>query len=1114
MLRRMLFIGIGGSGGKTLRFIRRDLDWQLRRRGWVHGLPRGWQFLHIDVPTIPDGNDADLPPQLPAAQYLGLATKGTTFNTLDSTLVPHNASERLLEGCIGWRPNPLLATNIDPTVGAGQYRAIGRAIAVTRIATIRDRINERVAELQSHGSVEQLNEVAALFGAVADGPTPPPMAVVVSSMSGGSGAGSFLDVCNVLQAEGDWRASCLALLFTPDVFGSLGGAASGGIQANALASISELLASYWWNREEANPDADLYQPAGITRDAFRKIGPRYPFIVGASNGSVQFSGQQSMYAAVGSALAALAASEIAQDQFSAYLLGNWFQAADEVADNLRWKLKPGGETPLSSLGFARVGMGRDRFARYAAERLARGAVERILRGHWNQEVYSGNLTAEAALAEAANRRFEGFLAASHLNERGKEHDDVITALRPEGREASLNEVVRKVRSDAVGDSPTGLRPADLAGRMIGSFELFTRSFAAEDTAAMRVRAQTWCDEMPERIVRVVAEEIGVSGGYVAVELIDRLIAETIEVAGQLNVGERQQFEHWATKLDEAVRGELDKFDGEYMQPNNPQIEQAVRRGSKTLEWKQEAVLCGLASELMIDLAHNFLRPLNQFLRVALDNLATEDQPREGADHSVIRQWPEPDKAYVPPGFRPAENERLVDQVSEFPEIFDEKLVATFTVDGRKPLAGPSRDRAVAEIVAGSADVIGLGAPIRSSGWVPKALGQAAKTAQFEIDLTATDLLTRAQTWVRIPNSVLGVYTAESLRDYLDATKAGAEIGAREARFRDAFSEALSLSRPLVDIDNALASAIHDLSEVEVRYIVSEIPLGGLPIWDRLDEVLAAANLNAVQRGAFSEALTQGAQQEIEIITALKHPMHAPVFRSLMAPIAQNWRQQDSESDRASFWHWRRSRPLAGAVPVRSADRTDMVRGWFLARALGQLEWDPDFQEPVRIYDSVQQRWRNFPHPLLVVDVVHDRELLPAVLESMPLVMLEISEQRTTEPIEPYWWLRDYGTNARKYVRRWIDRGEITNGASPPSAVLPQAARAGQSAGPTDERRDLLVTWFKNRQHLYVEQHCAQPMTVQGFFEQPSIRELRTDVVAAFESLILFASEATVDVERD
>lgn len=1114
MLRRMLFIGLGGSGGKTLRFIRRDLEWQLRRRGWSQGLPRGWQFLHIDVPTIPDGNEADLPPQLPAAQYLGLATKGTNFATLDSTLVPHNAGERLLEGCLGWRPNPVLAANIDPTVGAGQYRAIGRSIAVTRISTIRDRINERVAELNSHGSVEQLNEIAALFGAETDNAAPVPMAIVVSSMSGGSGAGSFIDVCNVLQAEGDWRSNCLSILFTPDVFGSLGGAASGGIQANALASVSELLAAYWWTREEANADADLYQPAGIVRDAFRKVGPRYPFIVGASNGNVQFAGQQSMYAAIGSALSALTLSEVAQDQFNAYLLGNWFQGADEIADNLRWKLKPGGETPLSSLGFARVGMGRDRFARYASERLARGAVERILRGHWTQDVYAGNLTPQAALTEAANRRFEHFLAASGLYERGEDHNDVIDALRAETREESLADLGRKVRANSVGDGQSEINPNQLATQMIGTFEMFGRSFATEDSAAMRVRAQRWSEDIPNRIIGVVADEIGVSGGNVAVELVERLINETTEVASELRLGEKPQFERWATMLDEAVRGELDKFDGSLMQVNNPQIDAAVKRGQQTLGWKQEADLRGLAADLMVDLANNFLQPLSRYLRAALDHLAGEDQPSEGVDHSVIRQWPEPDKAYVPPSFDPAENERLIDQVGEFPAIFDEKLITTYTVDGRAPLAVQARDRAIASIIAGERGVAGLGSPIRTTGWTPAVLGQAAKVAQFEIALAADDVLGRAQTWVRVPNTVFGIYTAESLRDFLDGAKAGAEIGARESRFHAAFSEALSLARPLVDIDHALANAIHDLSDVEVRYIVSEIPLGGLPIWERLDEVLAAANLNAVQRGAFSEALTQGAQQEIEIITALKQPMHAPVFRSLMAPIAQNWRQQSTEEGRASFWHWRRSRPLTGAVPVRSSDRTDMVRGWFLARALGQLDWDPDFLGPVKVYDNVQQQWRNFPHPLLVADVERDQELLPAVLESMPLVMLEISEQRNIEPIEPYWRLRDYGTNARKYVRRWIDRGEITDGSGPPSTVMPNVTRAGSPSGAPDERRQLLADWFRNRQRLYVEEHCAMPMTVQAFFEQPSIRELRSDVVAAFDTLVQFASEATADVERD
>ena len=73
MLRPFLLIGVGGSGGKTLRVVRENLEWELRRAGWPEeeGFPKAWQFLQIDVASAPDGDDPDLPPQLPAGELPG-----------------------------------------------------------------------------------------------------------------------------------------------------------------------------------------------------------------------------------------------------------------------------------------------------------------------------------------------------------------------------------------------------------------------------------------------------------------------------------------------------------------------------------------------------------------------------------------------------------------------------------------------------------------------------------------------------------------------------------------------------------------------------------------------------------------------------------------------------------------------------------------------------------------------------------------------------------------------------------------------------------------------------------------------------------------------------------
>ena len=63
MFSRFLFIGLGGSGGKTLRFIKRDLLALMEKHGIENPkIPDAWQFLNFDTPTNPDGKDIVLLP--------------------------------------------------------------------------------------------------------------------------------------------------------------------------------------------------------------------------------------------------------------------------------------------------------------------------------------------------------------------------------------------------------------------------------------------------------------------------------------------------------------------------------------------------------------------------------------------------------------------------------------------------------------------------------------------------------------------------------------------------------------------------------------------------------------------------------------------------------------------------------------------------------------------------------------------------------------------------------------------------------------------------------------------------------------------------------------------
>ena len=74
-LGRYLFIGLGGSGGKTLQYLHNNLS--LKLASVNKPMPKGWQFLWFDVPQNPDSleSGSGIKP-LPEKYYVPLTNIG------------------------------------------------------------------------------------------------------------------------------------------------------------------------------------------------------------------------------------------------------------------------------------------------------------------------------------------------------------------------------------------------------------------------------------------------------------------------------------------------------------------------------------------------------------------------------------------------------------------------------------------------------------------------------------------------------------------------------------------------------------------------------------------------------------------------------------------------------------------------------------------------------------------------------------------------------------------------------------------------------------------------------------------------------------------------------
>src|SRR5580693_1971564 len=196
-MRRFLVVGCGGSGGATLAYMMDQLRSELHAAG-VDRLLAGWQFVYIDVPSAAESGPeglANVPAQ--GGTYIGCGPQGSSYAVLDNAVSQRLAADGALDTIATWAPRqPDQVTN-PISAGAGQYRAVGRMITLSKAAEIRARLQAAWDELYRVETISQMASVS-VPGMGRFDPNEPPLVLVVSSMAGGAGASMALDVCRLL----------------------------------------------------------------------------------------------------------------------------------------------------------------------------------------------------------------------------------------------------------------------------------------------------------------------------------------------------------------------------------------------------------------------------------------------------------------------------------------------------------------------------------------------------------------------------------------------------------------------------------------------------------------------------------------------------------------------------------------------------------------------------------------------------------------------------------------------------------------------------------------------------------------------------------------------------
>jgi hypothetical protein len=1043
MYKKYVFIGLGGSGGKTLRFMKNELRrWMDDNGAAGMPIPDAWQFLHIDTPTVPDGTGmATGIPMLDQDEYLGLVGPGVSFSQvgtiLDSQKVLHDEIQT-------WRVEPA-ALGVPIAEGAGQFRAVGKMISLAYLQTIRNRIDMARNRVSQAGSLVELSELYSKITGERPEKDSDTVFVIISSLAGGTGAGLLFPVTDLLRAlDPVSGANSIGLLFTPEVFASLATSMTMGVQPNSLAAISELLNGYWWGGSHNSDTATLVAPKNLPSlqfagapTAIDRSGPRFPFLIGRTGAAgVAFDTPEDLYQMVGRALVSWVADPAMADELVAYVKANWENAAVNHAQgdvlvggttgfNVGSLAHETGYPCISGIGFSRLGIGSDWFERYSSRRIAYDALRHIARAHIDSHAaksFAQQLNSQdpTEVAEAlAKQQMSFFLTSCGLSEFGPNDNQIQDALRPK------SEVQLKADNRTSAEELAGLTSAvqktsqEWLREIRNSIGNVLNDYPKRYQTALDQSVLEWVFDMPSKVLKETELLIARSGLKVASAVL-RLATQHLvsNVVPELNNVDYNDYSRWGNSWQDAVDKTLAGMTGR-QQSNDQRLLDALLEGLRYGEYQGDALIAARAAALVEDFAENFIRPLSE----ALEHAAT----LANDDLGQVSGWPEWTAINPPAELCPPVSEFVLIQPNEYSKIFEDLLERTTNPDRSSTARDIVRmDVLSAEFVHQWIDnntrpekeVSHLLALKVEKPWWP---GHALVTlevkpqsrAAFKVAERSSDLVQRAEAWLHRPLTPFADLLECGLRSYLadtttykDGTTSEHVYRERQDRFAAQLQAAISASAPLVKVSASTMAVVHPANaNVENRHnVTSQIPLRGHVMEDQIEQILRN---RGVGDGTINKILTSDGTAKHVDFSSILWPPHSPlVMESLMKPIQEVWSKAVAGRSISGFWNRRRAAKISEFIPAPYALIVAMARGWYTAGLMGLLDRT---QEGIRISDG-QGNISNFPYPMLTPSA-HPDDHLPRVLESLPIAYLEVGLNSALTPLRPYRVLRDLGRSA-------------------------------------------------------------------------------------------------------
>lgn len=1109
---KVLVIGCGGSGAKTLAYMMDQLRADLAVYG-ISEIPGCWQFLNVDTPLQEEEGEAVGSVSQQGGAYVACGVASGDYAVVDKALTMRVQKEPSgLRRLATWMPRHPRDVAFPVTVGAGQFRGIGRLLVLGKIGEVSRAVQAALARMASPRSQEQAAHVAEVVPGTGSAPSvgAPPMVLVISSMAGGSGASMTLDVCRLVAGVHSTPAidpqNISVFLYTAEVFEAVPAHLRPGMPGNTLAMLGEIVAAQAGAEgRAARLDEALYASLGLKNHAsraFKRVAP-IGLRAGGSGAAFGDGTAEGVFRGMGRGLARYISSPAFQN-YVGYDIANPVRVPDR--ELVGWGVDPN-DTAWSSFGYASLSTGRDRYAEYASQRIARRAVDHALDGF----KLPGDTTGDSQrLADLwAERRS---LDLSRLGLPLASGTNVLAGDRAVDQEAAdwltsaqvspaVNEQALRQRARGTVDSLFARKMAvsgDISSEdWLETIRLWLRrqesQVMAELTREASALALTRAQEMADRLVSATRTALGELGapyaltvlahlrrpGGVLPSLADRLAAlGAFSSAGPLAVSDSLAGKVRALGKG-ALSGEgLRVLDRELLANLNEQIYQ----------WLASRVAADLAPAVE-DLAASAVRPLENALnetRKTLEAARGDGRNAYGvADVAtdIYAAWPEEapvgqDRvAPVPQRFAAAHNEVVLMEVDAYAAGFDEHIRQAAPLDRRGDVRG-AYQAVVHQVLTGSWEQ-GAGDPAPDdlltvvSPWAPQGLQDATRgslpaPARYEVRARPADLLRRARAFVARRGEAFEAFTSQSLRGYLNDDAVGDhERSRRSAAVLSGLKRTLEMARPLVEIDEQTYGRLHNGERPRLTFTFSTMPFRNQRVADEFLDYLRRNDSFDADLVAAAVERSLGDDDVARVDVFGSYPRTLPVaYSGLLKSVAEVWNAAaGSGGAREAFWQFRRARPLPGGLPMGDDERRAIVRGWWIATLAGGVSRDPwkraDDRHPVRVWDRDEGEWVEVPAPMLTPPshMIAPNAWLPAVLESCLLAYLRV-EHEGLDAFRPW-----------RALRRWADDsvngpqesfGRATSVETALAELLGEGSLDGLTpvidlaGAPAEERRRLLL----------------------------------------------------------